>query len=69
MKNYYDIWEGYQAIDLIKDSLTPEEYIGFLKGNIIKYHIRKGNKEDFNKDMQKIIHYNNLLKTVINKKL
>jgi hypothetical protein len=69
MKNYYDIWEGYQAIDLIKDSLTLEEYIGFLKGNIIKYHIRKGNKEDFNKDMQKIIHYNNLLKTVINKKL
>lgn len=69
MKNYYDIWEGYQAIDLIKDSLTLEEYIGFLKGNIIKYHIRKGNKEDFNKDMQKIIHYKNLLKTVINKKL
>lgn len=69
MKNYYDIWEGYQAIDLIKDSLTPEEYIGFLKGNIIKYHIRKGNKEDFNKDMQKIIHYKNLLKSFINKKL
>ncbi|MGY3766925.1 DUF3310 domain-containing protein [Vagococcus vulneris] len=34
----------FETIDVIKDSLTPEEYEGFLKGNMIKYVIREREK-------------------------
>ena len=39
---------GIETLDLIKLYLTPEEYEGYLKGNIIKYRERaqfKGNAE------------------------
>jgi hypothetical protein len=29
-----------EVIDILKDQLTPEEYEGFLKGNILKYTLR-----------------------------
>ena len=32
---------GIQSIDYMKAKLTPEEYQGFLKGNIIKYITRE----------------------------
>ena len=38
-----DIW------DALRVWLTPEEYIGFLKGNIIKYLGRKKNPDDADK--------------------
>lgn len=28
---------GVECIDAIEASMTPEEFIGFLKGNVIKY--------------------------------
>ena len=44
---------GIETIELIKAFLTPEEFRGYLKGNIIKYRERapyKGNTEqDFAK--------------------
>lgn len=36
--------------------LTPEEFIGFLKGNIIKYSMRAGRK-DGSDDGNKALHY------------
>lgn len=36
-----------------KGLLTREEYVGFLKGNIIKYVIRCERKGDFEKDLHK----------------
>ena len=39
---------GIETLDLIRLYLTPEEYKGYLKGNIIKYRERsqfKGNAE------------------------
>ena len=42
----------------MKAWLTPEEYIGFLRGNIIKYHARaNAGKEDKNIQLQKAGHY------------
>ena len=38
--------DGFEAIDIIKAALTPEEYRGYLKGNALKYMLRepfKGN--------------------------
>jgi hypothetical protein len=36
--------------------LTPEEFVGFLKGNIIKYAMRQGHKEGSH-DSEKARHY------------
>jgi hypothetical protein len=43
--------------DVIKATLTHEEWIGFLKGNIIKYAMRAGKKEGANDDPAKCRHY------------
>lgn len=44
---------GIETIDIIKTMLTPEEYKGYLKGNIIKYRERAGRKGDAETDHAK----------------
>jgi len=44
-------WEVMQSV------LTPEEFRGFLKGNVIKYAMRDGKKEGATKDADKARHY------------
>ena len=46
-----------QPWDVMKAVLTKEEWLGFLKGNIIKYGMRQGRKVDANDDADKAIHY------------
>jgi len=67
MSNNYD--EHYQAmgmqpLEVMRNVLTYKEYIGFLKGNIIKYCMRAGRKqgEDANKDYAKAKRYAEILK-------
>ena len=48
--------------EVMKHLLTEEEFIGFLKGNIIKYSIRQGRKSDSLEDGQKCLHYIQKLK-------
>lgn len=43
---------GVETIDIIEAALTPEEFRGFLKGNIIKYldrHKYKNGQQDLEK--------------------
>ena len=54
-----------QPIDLIQYTLTKEELIGFLKGNIIKYSLRAGHKGDPEKDKAKALQYKKWLDTVL----
>jgi hypothetical protein len=42
-------WEVMQSL------LTPEEFRGFLKGNMIKYAMRQGKKDS--DDANKYLHY------------
>lgn len=51
---------GIQPLEVMQAILTHEEYIGFLKGNIIKYSIRQGRKEGSD-DVGKARHYKELL--------
>ncbi len=44
-------WAVMQAV------LTPEEFIGFLKGNVITYSMRQGKKEGSTDDAEKALHY------------
>lgn len=51
---------GIQPLEVMQYLLTAEEYVGFLKGNIIKYSIRQGRK-DGSDDAGKAQHYKELL--------
>ena len=42
-----------ECIDGIKAALTAEEYIGFLKGNVLKYLWRCGSKGKLTEDLKK----------------
>ena len=50
---HYQIAPGVEAIDIIKASLTPEQYRGYLLGNLLKYRLRAGEKGDAAKDLAK----------------
>lgn len=55
--NYY-VGNGASPVDCMKQGLiSEEEYIGFLKGNVIKYVVRCGKKDDAISDINKAIHY------------
>ena len=46
---------GIPPWDVMESVLTTEEFIGFLKGNIIKYSMRQGFKDS--NDAGKCLHY------------
>lgn len=53
-----------EPIKIMQQMFTIEEYRGFLKGNILKYRMRLGNKQgvDINEDFEKIRQYEKWLK-------
>lgn len=53
---------GVQPWDVMEAVLTHEEFIGFLKGNCIKYSMRQGKKDS--DDAGKAKHYMMKLKEV-----
>lgn len=54
-------WEVMEAV------LTYEEFVGYLKGNIIKYSLRQGKKAGADYDGDKAMHYRAKLKEVQDK--
>ena len=54
---------GVPPWDVMEAVLTHAEFIGFLKGNIIKYSMRQGKKQDSD-DEGKAKHYMEKLKEV-----
>ena len=62
---HYDLWDGFEAIDIMKIVLSREEYIGYLKGNILKYQLRLSKKDDVQKEVQKILDYTNELNEIL----
>ena len=65
---HYELWQDFEVIDLIKATLTQEEYQGFLKGNALKYRLRAGKKNIENdsilKDIEKALDYENELNNI-----
>lgn len=53
-----------QPWTVMENVLTTEEFIGFLKGNIIKYSMRQGKKDS--DDSGKALHYLQKLNEVQN---
>ncbi len=56
--NHY-INDALQPIEIMQMTFSKEEFIGFLKGNIVKYSFRAGKKqgESSEKDMNKVKQY------------
>lgn len=54
--------EGIECIDAIEAALTPEEYRGFIKGNVIKYTWRERKKGGDNSLAKALWYLNRLLK-------
>lgn len=50
---HYQIAPEVEAIDIIRASLTPEQFKGYLLGNFLKYRLRAGDKGDLNQDIEK----------------
>lgn len=50
---HYKIAPEVEAIDIIRASLTPEQFKGYLLGNFLKYRLRAGDKGDLNQDIEK----------------
>jgi hypothetical protein len=55
---------GIETIDFIQAKLTPEEFRGYLRGNILKYSSRAGLKGDAGEDLSKMVWYANKLKSL-----
>lgn len=46
-----------QPIELMQSAMSKEAFMGFLRGNIIKYACRLGKKDDVAKETTKILRY------------
>lgn len=58
---HYDFAPGIEAIDVIESTLTPEQFKGFLIGNMLKYRLRAGEKGDVIRDILKANWYRDRL--------
>lgn len=56
--SHYQSKSGIECIDAIRAALTPEEFRGFCKGNIIKYVWRERHKGQ-DESLEKAIWYAN----------
>lgn len=61
---HYKVFPNREAIGLIEHELTLTEYIGYLKGNALKYRLRAGKKYDTVEDIEKAMWYERELERV-----
>ncbi len=58
--NHYAVLDDIEAIHLIRAALSDEGWRGYCLGNIMKYRLRAGNKDDVNQDLAKADKYKEL---------
>lgn len=54
--NHYQVGSK-QPIEIMQEVMTPDEFRGYLRGNVIKYALRLGHKDEVSKEAQKIQQY------------
>lgn len=59
---HYQLFPGQEAIDVIRAALTPAEFVGYLKGNSLKYRLRAGDKGPAEKCIAKANWYQDYLR-------
>lgn len=58
--SHYQLIDGFESIDIIACSMTVEQFKGFCLGNIIKYRLRAGNKDELEQDIAKANEYKSI---------
>lgn len=58
---------GIETIDFIRAKLTRDQYIGYLRGNMMKYIARLGYKDSVGQDAGKLAWYSRELHDFVNK--
>ena len=65
---HYKLGNGMEVIDIIEAALTEEEFLGYLKGNDLKYIYREPHKGNSEQDVAKSIWYAERYKEALAKK-
>lgn len=66
-KNYDEYYQTeHQPIEVMQANMTQDEFIGYMKGNITKYVLRMGRKDDVKKEAAKIRRYAQWLEQAVN---
>lgn len=58
--SHYQLMDDVESIEIIARSLTHEQWKGFCLGNMLKYRIRAGKKDDLQQDIDKADFYGEL---------
>ena len=59
---HYDLFEDTQVIEIIASSMSTEAFHGYCLGNVLKYRLRAGNKDDTTQEIRKADKYKELYK-------
>jgi len=54
---HYNMFDGLESIEILEAVMTTEELMAWCRGNIYKYRLRLGNKDDVSKEVKKIQTY------------
>lgn len=57
---HYLMLDNVESIEIIASALTTAQWKGFCLGNILKYRIRAGKKDDMQQDIAKSIEYEDI---------
>lgn len=57
---HYAVFEQLEAIEVIASSMTLEQFYGYCLGNILKYRLRVGGKDDVMQELGKVGKYQEL---------
>jgi len=57
---HYAVFEQLEAIEVIASSMTTEQFYGYCLGNILKYRLRAGGKDDVMQELGKADKYQEL---------
>lgn len=57
---HYAVFEHLEAIEVIASSMTTEQFYGYCLGNILKYRLRAGGKDDVMQELGKADKYQEL---------
>lgn len=57
---HYSVFESVEAIQVIASSMTQDQFYGYCLGNILKYRLRAGGKDDVMQELGKADKYQEL---------
>ena len=58
--SHYQVFDGIESIQVIASSMTEDEFKGFCFGNLLKYRLRAGGKDDIAQEIGKANFYKTL---------